>query len=927
MKKRNISLALFLAIFSDLAVAQSDTIVEKSFSRITETVRNNRTGAVSTVGSEELQHHSSLDFSEALYGLLPGVNVSQRVGWLDVAATTVRNGGSLTTSSPLIIVDGVPRSLQYVNVQDVESVRVLKDGAATAIWGTRGANGVLLITTKRGLKRTKQVEVNYTYGMGLPINQPKFVDAFTFALAKNEACRLDGIPEAYNIEALNTIKQGTNPDLYPNVDWMKEGFRDFSVNHQANVILRGGSDRVTYYGAINYRNEVGLLNPRYTSYSERYNSQMKKYDLSARLNLDVEVTRYTKIGLSMLGLLRENARPLTEENALFGNLYHVPAIAFPVKTSKGNWGSHPLYEYNPIATIADVGRFKRNERLLQSDAYLYQDLSFITPGLSAQATVAYDNSAVFQEKSTKTYAYDMVTSVLNPSTNQNENVIQTYGDNSALSVNNTGLQNQFYRTMINTSVSYDRTFGLNQYSGRLDYSQESHIMMGRNNSFYRQSYNAQLGYNYANRYLFNASVSRAGTSVLTKGDQFVSYPALSAGWILTNETFLKNLKNIDFLKLRASWGESGLDDMDYELDQQYWAGTSGYLLGDNLIGLGGLTEGRLAVQNLKCELSRKYNIGLDAILFKHLELTVDAFMDNRSQILVNGANLVSEALGVDVAQLNMGKTENKGLEFSAQWKKQMHNWSYYAKGNVSYIKNKVIRNGESFKPYKYMSSQGRRINQLMGLEAIGYFRDQADIDNSPVQTFDVVRPGDVKYKDMNGDHKIDNNDVHPIGYSTTHPEYSFGLSLGLKYGNFGVDMVWQGVSGLSKMINIKSVYVPLRNNKSNLSEWYLKDRIRWTEETKDIANVPRLSTLNNENNYRPSTQWLADGSFLKLRHLNLYYDMPKRLLSSLGVKDCQLYVRGNNLLSFDHIAYLNCEDLSLDYADECSVFVGFNLKF
>ena len=229
--------------------------------------------------------------------------------------------------------------------------------------------------------------------------------------------------------------------------------------------------------------------------------------------------------------------------------------------------------------------------------------------------------------------------------------------------------------------------------------------------------------------------------------------------------------------------------------------------------------------------------------------------------------------------------------------------------------------------YDYLSKKGDRVGQCYGLEAIGYFNDWEDINNSPSQLFSDVRPGDIKYKDQNGDGRIDDYDVVPIGYSTTVPGIYYGINLGFEYRGFGMDMVFQGVGQFSKMLNVRSVYWPMRNGNSNLTKWYLEDNIRWTEDTKDIATVPRLTTLDNANNFRNSTQWLENGSYFKLRNLNIYYNLPDKWAKAMKMDKCQVYVRANNLFSIDHIKYMNCEDLTINYPDMTSVYFGLNINF
>lgn len=889
-----------------------------------------QTKAVGTINAEQLQRNSSPELPGALYGLLPGLQVKQKVGWLSLDELTIRGGGSLNGHGPLILVDGIPRSTGYINLKSVEKIEVLKDGAATAIWGVRGANGVLKITTKRGKKGKTDVQVSYTFGMGLPINQPDFVDGYTYALARNEAAALDGIDIPYSLNDLRASKHNTNPDYMSNSDWTGDALKDFTTNHQADVILQGGNDKVQYISIISYKNDFGLINSKYANYSDRYDTQMKKYDLSARINLDVKVTNYTKVQVNLLGMLRENNRPNTSTSKLFANLYNTPASAFPIKNSKGEWGSNTLFKANPIAQIADVGSFRTDERMLEADFKLFQDLSVFLPGLKAEVDLSFDNTATYRQTSSKSYSYEITQPVINPSTYEYENSYTQYGDNSAVSVSNNGLKAQYRRSVLAGGLTYENHWGEHSVDASVRYSQENYVPLGRNTSRSYQSATATAGYNYANRYALDLVMSYSGASVLPKNDKFNTYPAVSASWKLTNEAFMKDISNtinMQSLVLRASWGQSGRATFGYDLDKTFWTNTGGYLINEGITGLGGMHLSNLPVTDLKPEESTKINIGLDATFLQNLQFTADVFRDQRRNMIVTGGNVVSKVIGVHVPQLCVGSMDTKGVELSANWNQTIHDFSYYVGANYSYLSTNIIENGEGYKPYDYLSSKGHKFGQAYGLVALGYFKDEADIANNPEQKFDQVRPGDIKYKDMNGDNIIDKDDRVAIGHSTYAPDYSFALNFGVKYKQVGIDLSFQGVGNYSRYLNTRSVYWPLRNNVSNISKWYLADKIRWTPETADIANVPRLSTLDNANNFRASTQWLEDASFLKLRNVNIYYNLPQRWVSAMCMNDAQIYLRGNNLFSLDHIKYLNCEDFSLDYPDLMSVFVGVNIHF
>lgn len=880
------------------------------------------TSAVSAVTEDELEKNSAVNSYNMLYGLLPGLSVMQRVGY-DANPNLILRG----SEAPLILVDGYERSLEYIAASEIASVKVLKDGAATAIYGPRGSKGVVLVTTKRGNYESKEISINYTHGMDFPINQPEMADGYTYALARNEALYYDGLPLQYNQPMLDALRDGNYPDLFANTDWLDEGLRKHTVNNQLDIIFRGGGKKLRYFTALTYKNDFGILNDKYTK-QERYNSQLRKYDLNLRMNLDIDLTPTTLVQWTMFGSIKERTRTKEYTSTVFPLFYNTPAAVYPVKTSSGKWGGDLIWNQNPIATMADKGYFKANPRALQADLRIRQDLSALTKGLSAELAIAYDNYAVYKEEGAKTYMYEVNTPTANIVTGGDfETATRTYGTDGALSVNCWGMTEQYVNAHAEGKINYERAFGKHAVNAAGIYRQEYWSSLGRNNTTKRLSFIGQAGYSFANKYMLDAVISYVGTSRLPK-DRYRAYPALSAAWLISKENFMENAVDvIDFLKLRASWGQAGNDNIAYELDRAYWTSGSGYNYTDGCIGQEGLREDTPAMYDLTLERVNKYNVGLDLRLFKKLTFTADAYLHQYNDALIGVGNLYSSVYGISVPQSNIGKYKRQGFELSAEWNDQVNkHFSYYVGANISRAKTKVQENGEGFKDYPWMSAKGLPIGQIFGYEAIGYFNDQADIDNSPEQTFSAVRPGDVKYKDLNGDNIIDNRDIKAIGHSGSIPEWYGGLSLGFEYKGFGVDLLFQGAAGWTRQLNASSVYRPLRNN-TNLSTWYLEKKVRWTEQTKDIANMPRLSTLDNANNYQTSTQWLENGNFLKLRNANIYYNLPKKWIAPMRMESCKIYVRGNNLFSLDHISYLNCEDMSLNYPDMFSLYAGINIKF
>lgn len=881
------------------------------------------TSAVSTVTEEELEKNSTPNPYDVLYGLLPGLTTLQRVDWGTNPQLILRG-----SESPLILVDGYERSLEYLSTVEIASVKVLKDGPATVLYGPRGSKGVVLITTKRGKADSREISANYNHGLGFPTNMPEMADGYTYALARNEALYYDGLPLEYTPAMLDALRNGTYPDLFPNTDWLGEAFRNHTVSNQLDFTFSGGGKKVRYFTALSYKNDFGILNTDYTK-RERYNSQMRKYDLNLRMNIDVDLTPTTLVQWTMFGSIKERTRPAEYPSTFIPALFSTPSAAYPVRTSSGKWGGDLVHSQNPVALMADKGYFKENPRVLQADLRIAQDLSSLTQGLSAEVAIAYDNYASYKEQGDKTFAYEVNTPVENVVTGGDfETVSQIYGTDGALKVNCWGMTDQYVRAEVSAKALYDRSFAKHNLNASAGWNMEYYSKLGRNNTDKRLTYALTAGYSYDDRYMLDAAVACVGTSRLPE-DRYRIYPAVAIAWNVAKESFMEDVIDVvDYLKLRASWGQNGNDNIDYELADQYWISNSGYSFGDgNGIGGSGMSEGTLPVENLTLERVNKYNVGVDMRFYKKLSLTADYYIHNYRNALIGAGNFYSSVLGIGVPQLNMGAYDRKGFEVALEWNDRVNkDFRYYVGANVSQAKTKVIENGEGFKEYPWMSAKVYPIGQIFGYEAIGYFRDEEDIANSPEQKFSEVRPGDIKYKDMNGDGMIDSRDVHAIGHSGSIPEWYGGLKLGFEYKGFGIDLLFQGTAGWTQQLSAGSIYRPMMNN-SNISMWYLEDKIRWTEDTKGLAELPRLSTLNNTNNTQTSTQWLVSGDYLKLRNANIYYNLPKKWIAPVKMESCQIYVRGNNLFSIDHVPYLNCENMSMNYPDMFSVYAGVNIKF
>lgn len=895
----------------NISMGASDKIIEKGYG--IQTSNQSSTMSSASVDYEQLEKFSAINPENALYGILPGLTVLSNGGPVYNSSPTIqlRGVGTTGTSNPLVLVDGVDRLLSRLSVAEIESVTILKDAAAVALYGVRGANGVILITTKRGEYGKMKVEVNYQHGFYTPFRLPKMVDAPTYANAINEALLNDGLAPRYNDTEIELFRNGTNPNLYPNVDWSRETTKKWENNNELDITFKGGNDRIRYFTFINYTNDFGLVNP--IPSSEGYSTELNYYRLNLRSNLDIKVTNSTDLKINLMGSIDDYTRPNISPNGLFQRIFSTPSAAFPIKTTSNMWGGNSIYtNTNPVASIASTGYTRSQNRLLYSDLTLKQDLSIFLKGLTAELGVSYDNMAEYMDTQSKTFAY--------------ESAGVLYGTNSDLNFAKS-LNSMYMNTSLYGKLNYFLKTDVHQINALLLYNQEDYQTKARNTHVARQKMAASASWGIRDKYFIDATAVASGSSYLPKGDKFRFYPSISAAWLLSSEDFLSKASVINSLKIRTSFGLSGNDMMSYELDRQLYESGGNYWFTNTSIVSYSLKEGQLATKNLKPELSKKTNFGIEFTGFDNtLQLSFDAFYDYRSNILVPGSNLVSTILGISPAMTNGGIVKNKGVEVALAYQGKIGDFQYRVNGQFAYAKSKVIENGEGPKPYDYMSAKGYSIGTYFGLKSNGLFKDDADIASSVPQVFSQVRPGDIKYIDRNGDDKVDEHDVEALGYSTRTPEIYYGFNLSAEYKGFGLSAQFQGIENFQVIRNTEHIYWTLRDN-GNISEWYYNNPDRWSPDNRENARYPRLTTQGNSNNFRANNVWMEDGAYLKLRSLELYYTLPENKRNKFFIRNVKFFVRGMNLFSIDAVKDKDPEYMGNQYPTLSSYHTGVCLAF
>jgi TonB-linked SusC/RagA family outer membrane protein len=883
------------------------------------------TSATSTIYSEDIMKSSSLNVMNGLYGKGLGLSALQNDGLEYESNTTfnIRGLGSLQGNNPLILVDGFERPLSLLVKEEIESITILKDAASLSMYGLRGSNGVVLVTTKRGIIGKTQIDFSYDQAFLQALRKPEFVNAYTYANSVNEALVNDGIATPrYNTNELAAFNSGKYPDYYPNVNWVDRVLKDNASSNIYNISIRGGNKNVRYFTVMNLTSHDGLLKPG--NNVSAYSSQFKYSRLNIRTNLDVQLTKSTNFSVKLLGSLSESNRPGSGADAIMTKMYNTPSAAFPVKTSTGEWGGSDTWTVNPEAMIAAQGYGKASSRTLFADWTIGQDLSAITKGLTTDVSVGFDNYADYWESMSQTYRYYKNTAQFNTAGDALISPISTLVGSNSVPTYSSSLGSQWRHFNAFWKLQYDKNWNNITTSSNLMFFHDQYIGNGQFSTTNRQRLNAYTHIGFDEKYYIDLSLTGSGTNRLQTGHNIGYFPAISSAWILSKEDFLKDQKAINLLKIRASYGIVGNDyTSSSELFKQTYGGGGSYLFTDNYTSVSGLTELRLATSGLTYEKSQKTNVGLEARFLNAIDLTAEAFYEKRTDILVSTSGSISNVLGATASMANDGIVENKGIEVGLNINKSVGDFNFNIGGQFTYARSNVINRNEGFVQYDYLKQTGKPVNQIFGYEALGFFKDQNDINTSPTQLFSTVVPGDIKFKDQNDDKKINELDKVALGYNTGCPEIYFSANINLEYKGFGIDANFQGVGNYSAVLNTASMFWPLRNN-TNLSTYYYENR--WTPDNQNSL-FPRLSTLQNDNNFNTNSIWIKDRSYIKLRTCEFYYKLPESMLASTFITKAKIYVRGMNLFSIDNLKVVDPEAYGTVYPMTASYHLGVNVAF
>ena len=884
------------------------------------------TAAATTITAEELQQTSAISLADALYGKLLGLTALSNGGFVGdedkAASLNVRGYQSFSEKGILILVDGYERPLDRLTVEEVESVTVLKDAAAVALYGHEAVNGAILVKTKRGHVGKTNIKVSYEHKFTFDPEFADMVSGYDYANALNQARVNDGLTPAYTSQELDLLKSGTDPFIYPNVDWKSLAFKNMGSEDRANLSVYGGNERMQYYTMLDYTDSRGLFDG---TEQNGYNSQLKYSKANIRANVDFALSSTTKVSVNVLGVFIETSRPNdVDADGATWYIYKTPASAFPLKTSTGIWGGNEAYgDGNLIAKIQDSGFRKTHQRQLWANAKLTQDLGFLLPGLSFSMEAGYDNASITHEQRFKghQYGYEYYTGAIGNS----EIGSAIFGNKEENLEFNHWVDKQWRIAQSAIGLHYKTSFmDDDNFAASVIYNSKGEVRDGQSNTFYRANWMGSFHYDLKNKYVADLVLAANGSNRSYPAKWSFS-PTLSLAYIFANNADKEDAV-LTYGKVRAS---GGIQHFDYSPTGGIWLSAWNNSNGQFFYGQGfGNSWGSFITAfpstDFAQETAYKANLGVDFRLWNALDITADAYYQRRTNILLSAGELNSWVVGIQSAYDDVGEVNSYGLELGARYAKKIGKDLFVnASAMLTWNKNEIEYCIET-PAFANLTQKGNRVNEAWGLEAIGFFKDQADIDNSPLQEFSQVQPGDVKYKDQNGDGVINQNDRIALGYGTEVPELNYAFGLGLEYKGFGFNATFQGAGNYMKNLRwVDGVYGVISNNR-NISQHYLDNC--W-DVAGDNALYPRLTSSQVSNNEQDSDIWWKNVNFLKLRNCELYYKLPKSLVMKAGMSDAKIFVQGQNLLSFDNVDAMDAEVLSTAYPMLKSVNVGLSFVF
>ena len=889
------------------------------------------TGAVAVVDTKDLELPAT-NIVNTLGGRVPGVISIQSSGepGRNISEFWVRGIGTFgANSGALVLIDGLEGNLSQIDPADVESFSVLKDAAATAVYGSRGANGVVLVTTKRGKQEQLKITFRSNYTISELRRLPRYVGATQYAEMANEAAVASGMSPIYNDTQMDIIRYGLDPDLYPDIDWQDVILNPTSFQHTQYVSAQGGGNIARYFASLGMSQESSAYKSMDDS---KYNKGVGYDTYNFRTNIDINLTKTTQIYLGAMGFMSVNKRPSMGKKYsrtdtsltdwIWDSQSKTTPLMYPLRYSSGELpASGSDSDIPPHVLLNYTGNTVENKSRTLFNIGIKQDLSMLTEGLNIEATGSWDSQSLYGES-----RYSMPALYLARERNQKGELILSEQVTEASVQYNSEAWN-WRKLYFDAKVNYDRTFGNHRVGGLLFYYLESTTESGADSSMNAiarryQSLSGRFTYGFKDTYFLDVNFGLNGSENFQSGRQYGFFPAVAVGWVPTQYEFMKRIKWIDFMKIRASYGMVGNDRIssvrfpyltiiEEKTDGTPWGGS------------GVLTENRVGADNLAWEKAKKFDIGMDLHLFgDRFTMTVDYFRDRREGIFQERAQIPDYVGVISMPYGNVGSMTSWGGEGNFEYFQPLgKNFHFTLRGNFTLSKNKINNWEEATQPYPYLSKTGFSNDVQRGFISLGLFKDQQDVDMSPEQ-FGTVRPGDIKYKDVNGDGVITDDDKVPLFAYSGIPQFMYGFGAEVRYKNWTLNVLFKGTGNNYFLYGDKDGskfdgYIPFNGGyKGNVLALAYNPANRWTSADysgnrateNPNARFPRLSYGNNANNTKPSTFWKGNARYLRLQELSLNYNLhTPGLRKALGLQSIDFQIMCENLAVWDGVEIFDPE--------------------
>ena len=863
-------------------------------------------GSIATVAVNDIKMPTG-KISNNLAGQLAGVISVQRSGEPGASSSFWIRGISTfgSNKTPLVLVDGIERDLDLVDIEDIKEFSILKDAAATAVYGVRGANGVIAITTKKGVEGRPKINVNVETSLKQPTVTPDFVDAATFMKIGNLFHQQGGgIGKLFSDERITNTINRTDPDLYPDVNWVKSLTKDYTNYSRVNLNVTGGAPKVRYFVSASYHNEGGLYK---TDTDREWDSNIRLNKVNFRSNTDVDITPTTNINLNIGSQFQQVNGPITSVDDLWRMMIEMAPNLVPMRYSDGQI-SRTISSNTPYAWLTQWGYRKSASNSLNSTASLTQKLDFVTKGLSARVLFAYDINT-YNSLSGK-FTPDMLYAT---GRDADGGLVGTRFEGSPF-LDKSKSSWMDYTTYLEATINYERSFGDHRVTAMLLYNQREYNVASGSGEYTILPYQNQglagrLTYNYKYKYFIEGNFGWNGSENFASGKRFGFFPAVALGWYISEEPFWEGIKKVlPKFKLRGSIGTVGNDKLGstrFAYITEVVNGAS-YNFGSvsTYNPVTGLTEGKFGAPNLTWETETKRDVGLEINLLGSIDINIDYFYNNRKDIFTQRRIIPGTAGFTQAPWANLGKMENRGLDFSVVYRFHNENWDVSAIGNFTYARNKITDWDEPVPRFPNLYKTNHRLDQQFGLIAERlYTAEDFDASGKLLRQYAIpelgldVKPGDIKYTDVNGDGQITTDDYTAIGYSD-NPEIVYGFGVNAAYKGFDFGIRFQGVAHTTRMINDLQI-LPFTQGQDKGNIYKDIANSMWTESNpRQDVFLPRMRNGYNGHNFQNSTWWQRDMGFLRIKDIVLGYSFKTSLLNKLRIERARIYVIGNNLFTF-----------------------------